>query len=72
MARPHRARTIALAFTAGGIVASIAPFVLPAPVAGDTARLVGGRLSLRPLGRLRLKGVPDGVDAYELRERYTG
>ena len=38
MARPHRARTIALAFTAGGIVAAIAPWVLPAAVAGDTAR----------------------------------
>ncbi len=38
MPRPHRARTVALAFAAGGIAASIAPFVLPAAVAGDNAR----------------------------------
>ena len=37
MPRPHRARTIALAFAAAGLVASIAPFALPAAVAGDTA-----------------------------------
>jgi class 3 adenylate cyclase len=35
-------------------------------VAADTARLVDGRLPLHPLGRLPLKGIPDGADAYEL------
>jgi class 3 adenylate cyclase len=35
-------------------------------ITAETLRQVGGAVSVRPLGPLAVKGLPDPVDAYEL------